>query len=101
MRFVYGLCLLFSVGCGDNTSDNCTKFEAETTDCYETYCKSNAETQFCKCWSDGKDLQVDDCQCSDRNFKKACASLNMEEYNGFDCEKAISLIDPVNKKCSQ
>ena len=103
MRFVYVLCLVLggTIGCGDNTADNCAKFEAELNDCYETYCKTNADTQFCKCWTDGKDLQPDGCQCTERDFKKTCASLNMETYSGLDCGAATAIIDPVNQKCSQ
>jgi hypothetical protein len=99
MKLVSVFVLVISVvvfsGCGgDNSSDKCNQLKSLVTDCYDGWCAGEgANSAYCGCWQQGKDLNVNDCSCIPLNLNPLCDFVDLDNWNGqYDCSAATSIV---------
>jgi hypothetical protein len=89
-----GTILMPSTG-GAPTVSKCEQFKSLITSCYDGYCAgAGSSSAFCRCWTQGLDINTSSCVCITLDLNQACQVINLDnlDLSRFDCAAAGSTV---------
>jgi hypothetical protein len=94
--------MLGMAGCSEDDGDdddsdaaNCGELVDVATACFDDYCQGEGSSvAFCGCWTSGRDLNTQTCECMPLNLEQACSAIDLDDFDPdlYDCPTATSIV---------